>query len=182
VTRGRAILLLLAGALPACPSDPSEPDAGPSEDSAVPVETCSTPCPVYTYAPPDDSLVRLEPMDTLRVGLPFQALFIARTSVRTLEALRTEVPVSTFMEVEGLEIISAHQRVLSSSPVPDDAGYQSSQILIFFNDATLAELDGKQARLRLRSTTTTCVCDSDVTVMLAQGDTGALPPDAGVGE
>lgn len=181
MTRRLAMLLLVAGALPACPSDPNDPDAGPSEDSAVPVETCSEPCPVYTYVPPDDSLVLLEPLDTLRVGLPFQALFIARTSVRTLEALRTDVPVHTFMEVEGLDMLSAHQRVVGSSPAPDDAGYQSTQILIFFNDATLAELDGKRARLRLQSTTTTCVCDSDVTVMLAQGDTGDTP-DAGVGE
>lgn len=176
----RLAVLLLVGALPACPSDPSAPDAGPSEDSSIPIETCGAPCPVFTYGP-EDSLELLEPMSTLRVGLPFQALFISRTSVRTPEPLRAGVPVRTFIEVEGLQILSAQQRV-TSLPELQEGGFQSNQILIFFNDATLAELDGKQARLRLQSTTTTCVCDSDVTVRLAQGDTGASPPDAGVGE
>jgi hypothetical protein len=161
----------------ACGGAPSSPiDGGAPVDGPAQLPTCPEPAELYTYTASDE-LVPLGPLAPLGIVIGFQGFQMARVSLRTPDPLRPEVPIISTVEVDGYPPINDRTPEIGSRPVPG-GGSQSDEIDLFFNDAPLASLVGRQVRIQIRASTERCVSLSDQRATLADG-VGASARDAG---
>lgn len=175
-TRNRwfAAIPLAACLLAGCGDDPSPADAVISHDTGPALPDCAQPGTLYGIGLAEMPIDVTQGTE-LPITLGFQQFIFVRVGLRAPVPLPGVVHLKIHITLDGTNL-AANFSTVKSHPLAG-GGAETTDVPLFFNDTTQAELVGRTAHLQISASTGTCTMRAAADVLLTVGD--LMAADAG---